>query len=425
MVCALRSPKHSSLQINLLACIVFALPQACIATPKADSSAGATQTPVLMCASPSRITPMGNHPDAFLPVAYREAQVSQQPRASQPPETPRLDISISNTILYQTSFGGSHHTNASGGDIDLVAKWLLLDDEHSNNAGKLIVKAEYRYQIGSRTPSRLNREIGSLTPTSDAFNERPPVVKELYWEHALADGRVVLSLGKIDPDSYYNTVDYLSPNKSFLNEAMSDNTAVRLPRRGLGINATVKPTSKWFFSLGVHDANGQPTTGDFRAIDELEFGYVAEVGVTPMIKAQGDGKYAVTFWYTDEREHADVESGIGIAFSAQQELSGDIGFFGRAGWADGDTSLAHRAFTGGLAFLEPFSREDDFFGIATGLIDPSRSELEPEYIIEGIYRFQLTQLQELSIGLQAILNPALAPDDDAVGVLSLRWRVEF
>jgi carbohydrate-selective porin OprB len=334
-----------------------------------------------------------------------------------------LRFKLSHTMLYQSSFGTSENAQAGAGDLDLVAEWVLLEDD-AGNSGRLLVKTEYRYQIGSRTPSRLNREIGTFTPTADAFNERTVSVKELFWEQRLADDRVVISFGKVNPDDYYNALEYSSPNRTFVNEVVSDNAAMRLPRRGVGVNATVRPDDGWYVSAGVHDANGSPSTGDFRSIDEWEFGYVGEVGLTPTFEGLGAGRYAVMGWYTDERTERGTDDGSGFALLAEQELGGGLAVFGRFGWSDGDTTLGERAFMGGVAFTEPFGRADDFFGIAGAVTDPSRSRLDEEYVLEAIYRVQLTQAQQLSLGVQGIFDPAFT-DDDAVGVFSARWRVDF
>ena len=54
---------------------------------------------------------------------------------------------------------------------------------------------------------------------------------------------------------------------------------------------------------------------------------------------------------------------------------------------------------------------------------PASDDLRDQKSVELFHLFQLTEHTQLSAGAQAIFDPGNAPDDDVVGVLSLRLRI--
>jgi hypothetical protein len=65
---------------------------------------------------------------------------------------------------------------------------------------------------------------------------------------------------------------------------------------------------------------------------------------------------------------------------------------------------------------------DNITGLGVGYAEPADSSLRDETSIDLFHRFQLTEHTQFSVGSQAIFNPSNAPDDDVVGVFSLRLR---
>ena len=68
---------------------------------------------------------------------------------------------------------------------------------------------------------------------------------------------------------------------------------------------------------------------------------------------------------------------------------------------------------------------DDLTGLAFGWSEPDESSGHDEKVLELFHRLQLTGRLQLTLGAQCILDPSSAPDADALGVLSARFRLSF
>lgn len=357
-------------------------------------------------------------PMDFIAPAWRDFNTSLE-------ESIGLRLGLAHTSLYQSTIGAETHAHGAGGDLDFFGTWALLGDEAQGNEGRLVFSTEYRYQIGSDTPFGLNREFEGLGPTADGFGERPISLTQLFWEQKLAGERLVVSLGKVDAGAYYNTNRLSNVNRTFTHTAFATNIARGFPGEGIAAKLTVRPSDEWYALGGVHDANGSASTGDFRDIDNGEFAYISEFGLTPDIDGLGQGNYRVTAWYIDEREDKAIEDGVGFAISVDQEIGEHLVLFGRYGWSDGDATAADNTLAGGFGIEGIGDREDDFLGVAAGWLSPSVGGADAEFVTEIIYRLQLTRSQELSVGFQTIFNPSFSTDDETVGVFQARWRIAF
>lgn len=284
---------------------------------------------------------------------------------------------------------------------------------------------EYRHQIGDRTPAALSEQYGGLGESAFEFDEISFSLAEFFWEQRLFDEAVVVSIGKLFPETLYNTNRLSNQNTSFVHSAFATNIARSIPEEGLGANVVIKPHDSWYASLGVHDVHGEVETGDFRHLDEGDTSAVIEFGLTPHFENGGRGNYRFTAWATDPREDRDRESDTGFALSFDQSLGEHATVFARYSTARADWVEADHVLAGGVGFTGVLGRPDDFVGLAFGWTSPRESELREEYVSEALYRVQLTDVQQLSAGLQLIFDPAESTDDDVVAVFEARWRVAF
>lgn len=355
-------------------------------------------------------------PADFIAPAWRDFALSLE-------ESIDLRLGFAHTILYHSTVGADKHDQGASGDLDLFGTWDLLGDEAHGNAGRLVFSTEFRYQIGGGTPFELGEEFGALGPTADGFGERPVSLRELFWEQELADERLVFALGKLDPGAFYNTNRLSNVNRSFAHTAFATNLARAFPGEGIGANVTVRPNDGWYVLGGVHDANGSASTGDFRDLDEAEFAWIAELGLTPQFDRLGRGNYRLSFWYTDEREGDAIEDDIGFAVSVDQEVGERLVVFGRYGRSEGDATAADNALAVGFGIEGIADREDDFLALAVGWLSPPTDGADEELVTEVVYRAQLTRVQELSLSFQTIFNPSFSDDDEVVGVVGVRWRI--
>jgi hypothetical protein len=79
----------------------------------------------------------------------------------------------------------------------------------------------------------------------------------------------------------------------------------------------------------------------------------------------------------------------------------------------------------GLGLSGLLGRRDDLTGAAFSVnilrSNPSRTET----VFEVFHRFQVSNYNQFSVGLQLIANPGNAADNDAAGVFYARWHMSF
>ena len=336
-----------------------------------------------------------------------------------------LKLGLAYTMLFQQASGGPGDRSAGGGDLDLLASWTAIG-RGTKDTGTVYFAAEYRNQIGSQPPSALGGEIGSLTGTTNGFSERPMVVKEVYWKQALFDGRFVWGLGRVDPENLFGGHKLQSQNLYFLNQAFSTNPTVPYPGSGFAIAAAYKPVDWFYVGGGIDNANGSTTSITIdEFFDEAEFLTFAEAGYTPTIEDLGKGRYRISLWHIDAREKAGTPSDQGISLIADQELGKRTTAFARYAWADEGLRSVRQLVEGGIVRNGLLGGADDQTGFAAAWLQPSEEDLRDQYVLEVYQRFQVTAQTQLTFDAQLILDPSDAPDDDAVGVFSVRLRFAF
>jgi porin len=335
-----------------------------------------------------------------------------------------LRIGLANTLLFQQASGGSGNRSAGSGDVDLLAKWTLVG-AGTKDTGVLAFSGEYRYQIGDQPPSALGGQIGTLLSTTNGFSERPPVVKELYWDQRLFDDHFRFAIGRIDPENLFGGHRLQSANLYFLNKAFSGNPSVAYPGQGAAAAAQWKPVSWLYLTGGISDANGKATVGNMSGFfSDHEFLTFGEVGFTPTIEGLGVGRYRLAVWQIDSRDAANKPSDEGFTVSCDQDFGKSLTVFARYGHADGDVTAVSNSIQGGLGYKSLFV-PDDMFGIAAAWSEPKDGGKRDEKVVEVFERFQITESTQLMFGVETIFDPSNAPGDDVVGVFSVRLRVAF
>ena len=146
--------------------------------------------------------------------------------------------------------------------------------------------------------------------------------------------------------------------------------------------------------------------------------------------------------------HDQIKLGFGI--SLEQELTRDLGIFGRFSWNDGRTEIyafteVDLSLTAGMTLKgTSWFRSGDTLGfavalnglssghrqfLASGGIGPflgdGRLNYSPEWILEGYYSFKAWDGLYFSYDFQAIWNPGYNADRGPVMIHSFRGHVEF
>ena len=152
---------------------------------------------------------------------------------------------------------------------------------------------------------------------------------------------------------------------------------------------------------------------------------------------------------TSVREYGHTKTGI--CFSWEQELSGKLGAFLRAGWNDGNNETwvfteIDQNLSGGIVIQgSAWKRKPDLIGFAFSLNGISSPHLDylraggygfiigdgylnysREFILESYYQFAIPKWHiALSPDYQFVLQPAYNKDRGPVHVIGLRFHVEF
>lgn len=141
---------------------------------------------------------------------------------------------------------------------------------------------------------------------------------------------------------------------------------------------------------------------------------------------------------------------LGYGVNIEQAMTENIGFFGRASWADGKTETyafaeIDRSISGGLLINGDYwRRADDTLGVALAqnrlsakhreylaagglgfFVGDGRINYRPERICEIFYNIALAKNTHLGINFQHIENPAYNRDRGPVSVGSVRLHTEF
>ncbi|MBS0192542.1 MAG: hypothetical protein U0573_07860 [Phycisphaerales bacterium] len=326
------------------------------------------------------------------------------------------------TMLLQQASGGPGRRTAAAGDIDLMLSWKKQFSE--TDYMRINSSFEYRFQIGDITPAQLGPEIGTLIPTTNGFNERPPVVKEFFYDQTLLDGHLRWLFGRIDPENYVGGHRLQSANTFFLNKAFSSNPAIAYPSIGLGGAAAVKPVD-WFYVLaGATDVNAQITqTGFDNAFSNGEVFAFGEVGGITNWKGLGSGRQRLSIWHSDASSVLNKPADEGICLTVDQEIGPKAAVFLRAAYANATLTNVRNLYEGGFGFKGLTGIDSDYTGIALAYAAPPNGR--DETIIEVFQRFQLALRSELTVGAQLIVNPGRAPDVGSLGVFECRFRISF
>jgi hypothetical protein len=292
--------------------------------------------------------------------------------------------------------------------------------------------------------------------------------------------RITITAGKFSINDFYDNNMYShDPRSQFMNWSLMANGAWDYPANTRGytmgvVVELVKPTwSMRFSSVAVpRIANAAKMEYTFSGAhsETFEIEKKTMLGKHPgMLRFILTNTHSKAPSYTDgmkaiannDTHLLDVISGnvenntyggrkTGLGFSAEQELTKEIGLFSRLGWNDG--KYATWAFTeidqtfslGINAKGNKWKRPDDAFGIAcviNGISAEHRDFLKAggygfiigdgnlnygnEAIIETFYNAKLSKSLWLSLDYQFVKNPAYNKDRGPVHVFGIRAHIEM
>lgn len=336
-----------------------------------------------------------------------------------------LRLGFAYTMLFQQASGGPGDRYGGAGDIDFFAAWTMFGRE-TGNTGTLVVDGEYRFKIGSQPPSDLRGELGLLTGTTGGFNDRGWVVRDFHWRQRLFGGKLRLLIGRADVADYAGGTRLQSINLYFSNTAFSSNASTAFPNgNGPAAGFTIAPNDFFYVTAGMANAYSSANTIGLSSLDNGEFFYFGEVGITPEIPDLGAGRYRLFLWHMDERDELNLPDDQGLSVILEQEFGSQVLAFLRYSYADGALRDIRNSVQAGVGIRGLLGSDANVTGAAFSFSEPASSTGRDETVMEVFQRFQLTRHTQLTLGAQLILDPAYNADQDAIGVFTARFRWAF
>jgi porin len=336
-----------------------------------------------------------------------------------------LRFGAANTMLSMEPIGGQSSQSGTAYDIDVISSWTLIG-RGSEDTGRLVTTFEYRERIGDQPPSALGAQMGTLVAPASAFNNRREVVRDLYWIQRLFNGRLRILIGRADPSDYVGAIWLANVNNSFVNRSFAANPAVPFPGHGPMLGFSIRPTDLFYVTAGASNAYSRTTLVEINSLfnewDLFEFG---EVGYTPIFAGLGEGRYSVGLWHMDARKNLGLPEDEGVTVIFNQNLGDRLQMFARYAYSDGTLTNVRQIAQAGLGLSGLIGRKDDLTGAAFSVNMPRSSNSRTETVLEVFHRFQVSNHNQFSLGLQLIANPGNATDNEAAGVFYARWRISF
>jgi high affinity Mn2+ porin len=285
--------------------------------------------------------------------------------------------------------------------------------------------------------------------------------------------RLVFTVGKFAISDIFDTNKYAhDPKRDFMNWALIDTGTFDFAGDawGLTYGAAVEwYQGDWTVRGGLFDLSIVPGSTDldtsfrqFQWVGEIErryqlWGHPGKVAITGFLSRGRMGSFqdAITLAQTSggPANIAAVrkyQSRTGVSLNVEQEITGELGLFARAGLADGgvepfDVTDIDRTVAAGASLKgKQWGRPDDTFGVA-GIVNGITKVHEqffnagglgilvgdgmlphpgPEQIVETYYAFPL-YASTVTLDYQFIVNPAYNRDRGPVSVISARMHAEF
>lgn len=350
--------------------------------------------------------------------------VDDQPLKDRLTERTGLELSLSFRSLVQGLSNVPGDKMGSSGAYKFAGRWTLVDRQ-GPNYGAAVFSMDQRFRYSRKAPDDLGDELELLFLSADAYNVRAFAIRQLYWEQALADGKIKMRLGKIDPTAFFNTNIVSDSSVYFLNQAFATNVGRWYPDEGLGFHFHVDLAKDWYAAVGVQDANANTNAAGFSTLKKGQMFGVTEIGWLPKFEGLGAGAYRFSFWGNEAATLADVPSGWGIALSADQDISETITLFLLASWQEGADNPVRAVASVGFLMQNMPGRPSDAWGAGVGAGTSADSDRGEEYATEIFYRFQLTPHITISPDLQLIRNPGGRSDPQWAVAGGVRARVAF
>ncbi len=344
----------------------------------------------------------------------------------------------------------------------------------SNTLGVAGYPSGEAYKVGASTPyvrvQRLFlRQTLSLRGAPEAV---APDLNQLGGRQS-AD-RLVITLGKFGVTDVFDTNAYAHDTKhDFLNWGVIDAGTFDYAADAWGYTVGVAIEAykgPWTIRLGAFDLSDVPnsphldgTGGQFQLIGEIERRWTVHarpggLKVTGFVTRGRMGRYADALALATQSASTPDVGAVrqyrgrgGLSLNLQQQVTGDLGVFARAGFAGGSSEAYEftdidRTISGGASLKGgAWTRPDDTFGAALGVNGISKIHQQylaagglgilvgdgrlphpgAETTLETYYDLSLGRLLRLAFDYQFVNNPAYNADRGPVSIFAARLHAQF
>lgn len=331
-----------------------------------------------------------------------------------------LEWALAYTAIGQMTSGGIKNNAAAEGTLNFFALWKFIRDANEIDALGMGFQFEQRRNYTGETFTEMTADLGTLWSPNDSTSDDYCQIKQLWFGHRLAEGKITYVIGKLDPGGYIDKNRFAgSGNTQYFAQPFATNPARAFPSNGLGATIRIAPVDWVHFDAVVSDGDADSNHDPFSTWEGNLFAG-GEVVFSPTIDGLGQGNYRLLLWNRD----SEGGDSTGYALNIDQNLGESFGVFLRYGGNDGDLRPIKHLVAAGLSFLTPFNRPDDQAGVAIAWTHPTDDDLRDEYSGEAYYRIRLTEGIEFSLGAQLIVHPSAA-DRDVEGVYGARLRLVY
>lgn len=336
------------------------------------------------------------------------------------------------------------------------------------------------YKLGSAYPyARLQRAF--LRQTINLGGETEKVDDDFYqFAGTRSADRLVLTAGRFGIADIFDTNRYANnPKVDFLNWSMINAGTFDYAGDGWGYTygaAAEWYTGRWTVRAGIFDLSNTPAGGtsptayaldptfqQFELVGEIEerhelWGQPGKVKITGYLERGSMGEYSAavalaqaTGLPADINAVRSYSSRPGVSMNVEQQINENLGFFFRAGWADGskepwDFTDIDRTVQGGVSITgRSWGRPDDTIGIA-GVINGISAEhiaflnagglgilvgdglltnYSTEKILEAYYSYAVTPSTRLTFDYQFMKNPGYNADRGPANIFAVRAHWQF
>jgi len=347
------------------------------------------------------------------------------------------------------------HDFAGSYELDLT---LDFDKMGLVPGGSLFIQTEGDW--GGDDSDFDKEKIGGLFKTNqDAGSEEPIYVDKWWWKQKLADGRLEVRLGRLQPhkDLFDTSKIMGSEDDQFLNRALVFNGTFPAIK-GLGAYVNWNMTEKSYVRAAAIDAHSRPRQTNFNTAfhDEDEFRAYFEMGCRPELSSAGGdlgGHYRVGTWYDPTRKKRFFNTLGGLL--ADRYDSGDWGFYfgfdqmvwqeeaesddkqgfsvaGRYGYAHGEVNKIEHFWAFAAQYqglIEGRDKDVLAFGVAQGILADEYRRVhqwaDRETVYELYYAYHVTPWLIISPDFQFITNAGADKDDRNAAVFGLRLKMSL